>query len=98
MLRLIFTVCMIDLPDTCEQRELLVHDDIPVMACVLGAMPELATWRGTHPNWRVARWRCEDDRRTARRGAPADDQARRLPVSAGSNATLPGAVTIATTR
>lgn len=62
MLRLVFVVCMLDAPDTCENRELLIHDDVPLMACMTGAMPELALWRQTHPNWRVNRWRCEDDR------------------------------------
>ena len=62
MLRLVFMVCMLNSPDVCEQRELLVHDDVSAFACLTGAMPELAVWRETHPNWRVARWRCEDSR------------------------------------
>jgi hypothetical protein len=97
MLRLVFTICMIDSPDMCEQREMLVYDEMPVMACVLGAMPELATWRETHPNWRIARWRCEDDR-TMRSELRDEGPAHRVPVSAGSEATLPGAVTVATSR
>jgi hypothetical protein len=97
MLRLVFMVCLIDAPEICEQREMLVHEEMPVIACVMGAMPELATWRQTHPNWRIARWRCEDDR-TVRRSAPDDDHARRLPVVAGSEATRPGPVAVATSR
>lgn len=97
MLRLIFTICMIDAPDTCEQREMLVHDEMPVMACVMGAMPELATWRETHPNWRIARWGCESGR-SARRSDPDDGQAQRLPVSAAGEATLSDAVPSAMAR
>lgn len=80
MLRLVFTVCMINAPDVCEQREMLVYDEMPAMACVMGAMPELATWRQTHPNWRVARWRCEDDR-TAQRSTISDSLAQEVSVS-----------------
>lgn len=90
MLRLIFTICMIEAPDTCEQREMLVYDQISARACVMGAMPELATWRQTHPNWRIARWRCEDDR-TAER---IRSLAKRTPPAADSAATAPGAVPI----
>ena len=97
MLRLIFTVCMIDAPATCEQRELLVYEQMPVASCVMGAMPELAVWRETHPNWRIARWRCEDDR-TARRASRPDSLAERVPPAAGPRATAPGAVPVAMSR
>jgi hypothetical protein len=65
MLRLVFTICMIDAPAICEQREMLVYEAMSVTSCAMGAMPELAVWSQTHPNWRIARWHCEDDR-TAR--------------------------------
>ncbi len=97
MLRLVFTICMIDSPDMCEQRDLLVYDEMPVMACVMGAMPELATWREAHPNWRISRWRCEDDQ-NMRSELRDQGDAHRVPVAAGSEATLPGAVAIATSR
>ncbi len=88
MLRLIFTVCMIDAPDTCEQREMLVYEHMPVMACMAGAMPELATWRETHPNWRIVRWHCNDDR-TAHGG---------MPQAAPLDETAPGMVPAAVSR
>lgn len=91
MLRLVFTVCMIDAPDTCEQREMLVYEPMPVMACVMGAMPELATWRQTHPNWRIARWRCEDDR-ILRSALPDHDFGRWTPAAAGPDSIAPGPV------
>ena len=97
MLRLVFMVCMINSPEVCEQRELLVQDEMPVMACVMGAMPELAIWRETHPNWRIARWRCEGGR-TTRSEIRDEGHAHRLPVAAASEATLPGPVTVATSR
>jgi hypothetical protein len=81
MLRLVFMVCMIDAPEMCEQREMFVQDEMPVMACVMGAMPELAIWRETHPNWRIARWRCEDDRTV--RNSVRDARAEKVPVPAG---------------
>jgi hypothetical protein len=91
MLRLVFTVCMLDAPGTCEQREMLVYDNMPVMACVMGAIPELATWRQTHPNWRIARWRCEDDR-TAQRDGRAGREAERMPPIPGADAIAPVAM------
>ncbi len=97
MLRLIFTVCMMDAPETCEQREMLVYDRMPLMACMAGAMPELASWRETHPNWRVARWRCEDD--AAARHPDGDTSvAERVPPAAGRAPTAPGAVPAAVAR
>lgn len=92
MLRLVFTVCMIDAPDTCEQREMLVYQPMPVMACVMGAMPELATWTETHPNWRIAGWRCEDDE-TVQGAAPTERTLRRSPDVARS--TVPAPVPVA---
>ncbi len=66
MLRLVFTVCLATEPDICEQRELQIFEQIPLMACMTGAIPELAVWRQTHPNWRIARWGCVNDRLAAR--------------------------------
>ena len=96
MLRLIFTICMIDAPATCEQREMLVYEAMPVAACVMRAMPELASWRETHPNWRITRWRCQDDR--AAQGAHADGPAERALPAAGPGATEPAAVPVALSR
>lgn len=62
MLRVVFVVCLTNDPGTCREHEIPVYDPIPLMACMTGAMPELANWRATHPNWRIAKWRCEDDR------------------------------------
>lgn len=97
MLRLVFTICMIDAPGTCEQREMLVYDDIPVMACMMGAMPELASWQQTHPNWRIARWRCEDDGATGRE-ARQDGVARQVSLAARLDVTVPAPVPIAASR
>jgi hypothetical protein len=94
MLRLIFTICMIDTPDTCEQREMLVYEKMPAMACVMGAMPELATWRETHPNWRIARWRCEDDQ-TARTDVRPNGAGSSAPRAVGRYLAAPGAARIA---
>jgi hypothetical protein len=97
MLRLIFTVCMIDAPATCEQREMLIYESMPVTACVTGAMPELAVWTETHPNWRIARWHCEDNS-AAQRSAGDDGRARRVPPDADPEATAPAAVPTALSR
>ncbi len=91
MLRLVFTICMIDAPATCEQREMLVYDEMPVIACMIGAMPELALWQQTHPNWRVARWRCEDDRTvpSSRRAETPAQPVLRASIPATARDTVP---------
>lgn len=95
MLRLIFTICMIDAPGSCEQREMLVYEAMTVTSCVTGAMPELAVWKETHPNWRIARWRCEHDG-AARGSERADEPARHaLPAP---DAMQPGAKAAALSR
>ena len=66
MLTLVFTICLFDDPKSCEQREMIVHEPISAMACLMSAPSELARWRETHPNWRIARWKCADNRPTDR--------------------------------
>ncbi|MGF1553423.1 MAG: hypothetical protein ACFBWO_13135 [Paracoccaceae bacterium] len=60
MLKLVFLVCLATGPETCEQREIVIHEpEVTPMACLMGAPPTLAQWRATHPGWRIARWHCE---------------------------------------
>ncbi len=67
MMTLMFMVCLIDMPDKCEQREMQIFETVTPMACVMSAPAELARWRGTHPNWRIARWACRNERVAASR-------------------------------
>ncbi|WP_245841024.1 hypothetical protein [Puniceibacterium sediminis] len=37
----------------------MLFTDITPMTCMMGAQPELAKWANEHPNWQVARWKCQ---------------------------------------
>lgn len=61
MLKLVFVACLAGQPGTCEEREIPIYENVSPIACMMGAAPTLAQWRATHPDWRVNRWRCEND-------------------------------------
>lgn len=60
MIELVFVVCMIARPDACEERTLSFLSQAGAMACMTQAPPELASWSGTHPGFRITSWHCED--------------------------------------
>lgn len=56
---LVFLVCLISSPDTCqEERFSLAFEAASDLGCIMGAQPKMAEWTNTHPEWRVARWKC----------------------------------------
>ncbi len=57
MIELLFVACLSGAPDDCQERS-LIFTDISPMQCLMGAQPELAKWVETHPNQRIASWRC----------------------------------------
>ena len=58
MIELVFTVCMLAQPLTCEQRYLTFANLLTPMQCLMGAQVELARWSEAHPKWRISEWRC----------------------------------------
>ncbi|MEY8828458.1 hypothetical protein AB9K34_08565 [Sedimentitalea sp. XS_ASV28] len=58
MIELVFIVCLAGAPEDCERRSLL-YTDISQKVCVRRALPELANWIISHPQWKIARWTCE---------------------------------------
>ena len=58
MIELVFTVCMILKPMTCEERHLTYAATMSPMECLMGAQVELARWSEIHPKWRISEWRC----------------------------------------
>lgn len=58
MIELIFVACLTTAPDNCENRSFL-YTGISPMVCMMGAQPELARWAATHPNFRIASWKCK---------------------------------------
>ena len=57
MIELLFTVCLVSDPTSCETKGLLFYE-ITETACTLRAQPELAHWSGEHPGWHIERWTC----------------------------------------
>ena len=63
MIKLVFLVCLAASPTECGERVIPVFDRVTPVGCMMRAPATLAEWRATHPNWRIARWRCEGGNR-----------------------------------
>ena len=57
MIELLFVACLHSAPDLCREHS-LIYVDITPMQCLMGAQPELAKWKETHPDERITSWRC----------------------------------------
>jgi hypothetical protein len=56
---LIFFVCLLSSPDNCHEERLnFSFESDNGFGCMMGAPPKLAEWTNTHPQWRIARWKC----------------------------------------
>ncbi len=55
---LILTVCMISDLKTCAEQHLLFESRGSLSQCMFLAQPQIAEWSGTHPEWKVIKWRC----------------------------------------
>ncbi|MDQ0510080.1 hypothetical protein [Ancylobacter amanitiformis] len=59
-MELILSICLVANPGTCREEALSVsveQTQMP-MQCMIAAMPTIAEWSGTHPKWKVHKWRC----------------------------------------
>lgn len=59
-MELILSICLIASPGTCREEALSVSMDATSMPmqCMISAAPIIAEWSGTHPKWKVQKWRC----------------------------------------
>ena len=58
-MELVLFVCLISAPQQCREEVLgMGAEPARQLACMWSAVPIIAQWSGTHPKWRVARWRC----------------------------------------
>jgi hypothetical protein len=57
MMELLFAACISGSPTDCEEKS-LIYTDITTMSCMMQAQPQLAQWVETHPEWRIASWKC----------------------------------------
>ncbi|GBD48459.1 hypothetical protein [Methylopila sp. Yamaguchi] len=56
---LVLMVCLLASPETCREEHVAIGYELadPRM-CMAGAVPVIAEWSETNPDWRVARWKC----------------------------------------
>jgi hypothetical protein len=59
VIELIISVCAVVQADQCREEHLRFMSNMSVRQCDIGAPPHIALWINEHPQWFVARWRCE---------------------------------------
>lgn len=59
MLELLLLVCLRADPAMCQERSLtFVEPQLSPLACMMFAQPTIAQYMQSHPDSRVARWKC----------------------------------------
>jgi hypothetical protein len=56
---LVLAVCLISDPGTCREEHLYFESHGSLRACMAEAIPTMAQWAGTHPEWHIERFHCE---------------------------------------
>ena len=70
LVQLVLVYCLSTDPGRCiEHRPISVEPTPGLMACVAGAQPEAARWLVEHPQYVLARYRCEMGSKSTERGA-----------------------------
>lgn len=65
---ILLSVCLVAEPTDCrEERIRWSFERAGSQACFVTSQQAIAEWQGSHPLWRVARWRC-----VARGSLPVD--------------------------
>jgi hypothetical protein len=59
LIELIVTVCVLSLPNQCEELHLPFSAGMSLNQCVMSAQPYIAQWINEHPKWVAVRWRCD---------------------------------------
>lgn len=57
MIELVFVACLAT-SNECQEKS-LIYTDVTPMTCLMAAQPELAKWAESHPNFRIASWKCQ---------------------------------------
>lgn len=59
MIEAVLTVCLLADPKNChDERHKLLDEDITIMQCLMGMLPNLAPWQAAHPGWRIESFTC----------------------------------------
>ena len=56
---LIMAVCMFSQPSSCREEHLYFESHGSLRACMAEAIPTMAEWAGTHPQWHIEKFHCE---------------------------------------
>ena len=58
MIELFFVTCLVADPQRCTEHSLLFEEQNGLFTCMLQGQNELARWTETHPQDKVATWKC----------------------------------------
>jgi hypothetical protein len=56
---LILAVCMVTDPSSCREEHLYFESHGSLRSCMWEAMPTMAEWAGSNPQWHIERFHCE---------------------------------------
>lgn len=57
MIELLIVACLGQAP--CREFSLLFDPmEVSIMTCTLHGQTQIASWKETHPNWTVSKWKC----------------------------------------
>lgn len=59
MIQLVLVYCMIATPDRCIERRQVFERPLTERECLMNAQSVAQEYLAEHPQWRLARWRCE---------------------------------------
>jgi hypothetical protein len=60
LIALVLTVCSVNDPQECREREHLFESHSSLAQCMFDAQPWIAAWQSQHPSLKVARWKCQN--------------------------------------
>lgn len=62
MIELVLVYCMIGDPARCVEQRPMFEEPLTSMACMMTAQQTASYYVRDHPQWQLARWRCERDK------------------------------------
>jgi len=67
MIELVLSVCLLSAPDTCKDVSLsYMGDQVSPQQCMYRGQITAAQWSAGHPEWRIAKWKCDARREFAK--------------------------------
>ncbi|RWN98151.1 MAG: hypothetical protein E5Y10_23455 [Mesorhizobium sp.] len=59
-MQLLMSICLIAAPTQCRnERVIVAYEPVGPVMCMVTAQQSIARWQGTHPKWRVMKWKCQ---------------------------------------